>query len=409
MFIVHSIRKNMMKHWKKSILSLLISLVLILFLLLYLQNIQSNQAQLIKLGETIPVTGRVCNIDGSQEVGLEIDFHKVHQVLETGLVSDAVITAQTYGRETDATEEDRQLPPPINIIGANTFDAFQAFTAEDVSFIDGFNESYLTGEEEICILRDSYMENQGIEPGEEFELEVYAPKYTDEGGSSFTYKLMGIKKLKAIGSLSTGNHNGSEELPDILCPISYIEGIYEGTSQKPYASSVRFALRDPLRMNEFKSEMLAIGFTSVNISGGFSHTGKALTMNDQTFVLAASQLKESLTMLQGLAPLIFIIVVVIGFIASYLLMQSRRNEFAIMRSLGTGKKLCFAIIFLESLVLALLGSIIGTAIALTIVEVSFLVTSLILVGFLITYLLGTAIALFLLNRFSVMAILTKTD
>jgi hypothetical protein len=59
--------------------------------------------------------------------------------------------------------------------------------------------------------------------------------------------------------------------------------------------------------------------------------------------------------------------------------------------------------------LALIGSILGTVGALMIVEVSPLMTGFILVSFLITYLLGTVIALLLLNRFSVMAILTKTD
>ena len=114
-------------------------------------------------------------------------------------------------------------------------------------------------------------------------------------------------------------------------------------------------------------------------------------------------------MQKSLAPLIFIIVAVIGFIASYLLMQSRRNELAIMRSLGMGKKRCFTIILLESLMLALIGSVVGTVGAQIIVDVSPLMTGVILGSFLITYLLGTAIALFLLNRFSVMAILTKTD
>jgi ABC-type antimicrobial peptide transport system permease subunit len=409
MFIIHLIQKNVMKHWKKSILSVLISIVIILFLLLYLQNIESNQTQLIKLGQTIPVTGRVSNIDGSQVVGLEIGFDKVHQVLDTNMITDAVITAQAYARETDATELDRMLPPPIIIIGANTFSAFTAFSTEDVTFTSSYDESYLTGNEEVCVLRDAYLQEQNLKLGEEFELEMYAPKYNGQVGSSFTYEWMGVKRLKIIGSYTTDANILSEDLPYIITPMSYIEHIYDGSKEKPNASSMRFTLKEPLKINVFKSAMQQIGFVSVNISGGASHIGKAISMNDQTFILAATQLKESLTMLKSLAPLIFIIVAVIGYIASYLLMQSRQNEFAIMRSLGTDKKRCFIIIFLESLMLALIGSILGTVGALIIVDVSPLMTGVILGSFLITYLLGTAIALFLLNRFSVMAILTKTD
>ena len=409
MFIIHLIRKNVVKHWKKSILSVLISLAIILFLLLYLQNIESNQAQLLKIEQTIPVTGWVSSIDGSQEVGLEIGFDKVHQVLDTNLITDAVITAQAYARETDATELDRMIPPPIIIIGANTFSAFTAFSTEDVTFTSSYDESFLTGNEEVCVLRDTYLQERNLMLGEEFELEMYAPKYNDQVSSSFTYEWMGVRRLKIIGRYTAGTNILSGDLPYIITPMSYIEYIYDGSREKPKASSMRFTLKEPLRINEFKSAMLQIGFVSVNISGGASHIGKALSMNDQTFILAATQLKESLTMLKSLAPLIFIIVAVIGFIASYLLMQSRRNELAIMRSLGTGKKRCFIIIFLESLMLALIGSILGMVVALIIVEVSPLMTVVILVSFLITYLLGTAVALFLLNRFSVMAILTKTD
>ncbi len=409
MFIIHLIRRNAVKHCKKSVLSVLISLAIILFLLLYLQNIESNQDQLLKLGQTIPVTGWVSSIDGSQEVGLEIGFDKVHQVLDTNLITDAVITAQAYARETDATELDRMIPPPIIIIGANTFSAFTAFSTEDVTFTSSYDESFLTGNEEVCVLRDTYLQERNLMLGEEFELEMYAPKYNDQVSSSFTYEWMGVRRLKIIGSYTAGTNILSGDLPYIITPMSYIEYIYDGSREKPKASSMRFTLKEPLRINEFKSAMLQIGFVSVNISGGASHIGKALSMNDQTFILAATQLKESLTMLKSLAPLIFIIVAVIGFIASYLLMQSRRNELAIMRSLGTGKKRCFIIIFLESLMLALIGSILGMVVALIIVEVSPLMTVVILVSFLITYLLGTAVALFLLNRFSVMAILTKTD
>ncbi len=409
MFTIHQVQRNTVKHWKKSILSTLISFVIILFLLLYIQNIQNNQSQLIKLGETIPVTGRICNIDGSQEVGLEIDFDKIHQVLDSNFVSDVVITAQAYGRETDATEEDRMLPPPIIIVGANTLSAFNAFHPEEVTYLAPYQESFLSGDENVCILRDIYLQEQNLKLGEEFELEIYAPKYIDPAVSSFTYESMGIKRLKIIGSYTVHGLSITSDLPYIITPVSYIEHLYDGTREKPYASSMSFRLTDPLKLNEFKSAMQRIGFVSVNLSGGASHAGKALSMNDQTFILAATQLKESLTMLQSLALLIFAIVAVIGFIASYLLMQSRRNELAIMRSLGVSKKRCFALIFLESLMLALMGSILGMTAALLMVDVGPLMTVTIPAAFLITYLMGTAIALILLNRFSVMAILTKTD
>jgi uncharacterized membrane protein YeaQ/YmgE (transglycosylase-associated protein family) len=61
------------------------------------------------------------------------------------------------------------------------------------------------------------------------------------------------------------------------------------------------------------------------------------------------------------------------------------------------------------MILALLGSIIGAFVSGFIVNLMFKTTVTVLAVFLIFYMMGTAIALLLLNRFSVMAVLSKTD
>ena len=64
---------------------------------------------------------------------------------------------------------------------------------------------------------------------------------------------------------------------------------------------------------------------------------------------------------------------------------------------------------MESMILVLLGSIVGVCVSGFIVSVKFKIMASILAAFLIFYMLGTTVALLLLNRFSVMAILSKTD
>lgn len=407
MFVFNIIRKNIFRHSKKSLLSILISLLFILFLLMYFQNIEENESQLSKLGETIPVTARICNIDGSQEVGLQIEFGRLHKIQETKLVTDEVITIQTYA---NLEAEDKQSQRPIiQFIGSNTLTAFTAFSSKDVTYLDGYDESFFKGEEASCIVRDTFLEKHKFNLGDELELVVYAPEYDSEGGQTFIYEKLGVVKLRVVGSYCVKNRVPSDELPDVISPLNFVVNTYEGTDVNCYGSSGRFTLKDPLKINEFKSKMQEIGFKSVNMQVGFSRLGEALTMNDETFIQSATQLTESLTLLKSFATLIFIIVVSIGFITSYLLMQSRQHEFAIMHSLGTSKKRCFRIIFLESMILVLSGSLLGAAIAAFIVSIKVTLMGLILVAFVFFYMLGTTIALFLLNRFSVMAILSKTD
>lgn len=409
MFVFHTIKKNILSHWKKSSLAILISSMTVLFLLLYMENISGNKAQLLTLGETIPVTGRICNVDGSQDVGLQIDFEKLQKIHETDLVREEVITMQMYADLASRSYEGKSHRPKFSFVSANVLSAFTAFLPKDTSYIEGYDESFLSGNEPICIVRDKFMKEQRIAAGDQLELITYAPEYDEIGMDKFVYTRIKTVKLKVIGSYYSKNKNLSDELPDIISPIGFATSIYEGAKVKPYASSGRFILKEPLKLNDFKRKMQEIGFSSVDIQAGFSRVGQALTMNDETFIMSATQLTERLNLLQSFAPLIFIIVAGIGFISSYLLMQSRRGELAIMRSLGTGNKKCFAIIFFESMTLVLCGSLLATIAAIFIANLKPLTIGFVLVTFLIFYMLGTAIALFILNRFSVLEILTRTD
>ena len=407
MFAISTIKRNISRHKKKSFLSILISCMIVLFLLLYISNIEKNQLQLIKLGKTIPITGSICNIDGSQDVGLQIDLEMLGKIRDTGLIKDEV-TAMEIWAAMPNTYDESVLGCLFRFAGTDSFSIFSSFTPKDVSYIDGYDESFLKGSEPVCIVRDRFMEEENINLGDELEVEAYAQKYDKEGELIDDFEKIGLVKMKVIGSFKSKTHLRNEA-PYIISPIGFVESIYEGTNVKSYASAARFTLKDSLKVNEFKSEMQKIGFSSTNIQAGFSRLGEALTLNDETFIMSATQLTKSLNMLKKLEPLIFIIVAAIGFISSYLLMQSRQNEFAIMRSLGTSKKKCFQIIFLESMILVFLGSIVGVCVSGFIVSVKFKIMASILAAFLIFYMLGTTVALLLLNRFSVMAILSKTD
>lgn len=407
MFVIDTIKKNISRHKKKSFLSILISGMIVLFLLLYIANIEKNETQLLKLGETIPVTGSICNIDGSQDVGLQIDFEKLQEMRDTGLIKDEV-TAIEISAALPNTYDESVLGCLFRFEGTNSFSVFSSFSPQDVSYIDNYDESFLKGNEPVCIVRDRFKREQNINLGDELEIEAYAREYDANGGFIDDFKKIGLVKMKVIGCFESKTQLYNEA-PFIISPIGFVESIYKGTDVKSYASAARFTLKDSLKLNEFKNKMQEIGFSSTNMQAGFSRVGEALTINDETFIMSATQLTKSLNMLKSLEPLIFIIVAAIGFISSYLLMQSRQNEFAIMRSLGTSKKKCFQIIFFENMILVLSGSILGTFVSSFIVSIKVKTMGLIWVVFLIFYMLGTTVALLLLNRFSVMAMLSKAD
>lgn len=80
-----------------------------------------------------------------------------------------------------------------------------------------------------------------------------------------------------------------------------------------------------------------------------------------------------------------------------------------MRSLGVDKRKSFLIVFLESLVLVMIGSLLGLLPAGIVATIRIEAAGIVLFGFIDFYMLGNFLALLLLNRFSVMAILSKAD
>ena len=305
MFVIGTIKRNISRHKKKSFLSILISGMIVLFLLLYISNIEKNQAQLIKLGRTIPITGSICNIDGSQDVGLQIDLEMLNKMRDTGLIKDEV-TAMDIWAAMPNTYDKSALGCLCRFVGTNSFSIFSSFTPQDISFIDGYDESFLNGNEPVCILRDRFVDDENINLDEDLTIEVFASKYDKEGEIIDDVERIGLVNMKIIGIFKSKTQR-RHEAPFIISPIKFVESIYEGTNVRSYASAARFTLKDSLKVNEFKSKMQEIGFSSTNMQGGFSRVGKALTINDETFIMSATRLTESLNMLKSFKPLIFII------------------------------------------------------------------------------------------------------
>lgn len=64
--------RNLIRHYAKSILSVMIGMLTIILLIIYAGNIASTNKQLLSLPEAMEVTGRISNLEGSQDTGLAI-------------------------------------------------------------------------------------------------------------------------------------------------------------------------------------------------------------------------------------------------------------------------------------------------------------------------------------------------
>ncbi len=98
-----------------------------------------------------------------------------------------------------------------------------------------------------------------------------------------------------------------------------------------------------------------------------------------------------------------------SYLVTLLLLQSRRNEMALLRSLGLGKWKCFRIFFTEQLILVVTGIVAGSVLS-VLLQGNYGGSSVLtgcLVG--VFYMLGNSLALWKLMQVSVMEALFQAE
>ncbi|MDR1135870.1 MAG: hypothetical protein LBL49_06785 [Clostridiales Family XIII bacterium] len=126
--------------------------------------------------------------------------------------------------------------------------------------------------------------------------------YYDYSRGSYLLRFLqlGASELKIAGSYTEADMSDSIATPAIICPYAWAEYIHEAVGVDFYADSAVFKVKELL----------------------------------------------------------------IAYIVSYVILQGRQREFAIMRAVGTSAGMCTAEAFFESAVLALCGGLVGTVAAL---------------------------------------------
>ena len=158
-----------------------------------------------------------------------------------------------------------------------------------------------------------------------------------------------------------------------------------------------------MELNALKKELKDAGLQSVIQGSPASFAGAGLKIDDAVFIDTVTSLKKSLSLLEGFLPFVLLVVVMLGYIVPHLLLQGRREEYAIMRALGTGRRRCSLLFFTEHFLLA--AALAGLLFRSSDIRDALLVWVL----FLACYAAGTAAAMWMFGRFSVAAVLSHRD
>lgn len=409
MFSLDTILRNVIRHKTKSIINIGICIFVVLLLNIYLGNMESNRKQLASLPEAIPVYARIVNLNGSKESGLEIQEDLLDKLQASPHVKDEKFTNTLIAGEGEFEIEDWEANLNINLIGTTSILAIPGLTQDLITLREGTDDNFLLSSVQSCIVSEEMMQQRNWQVGDKIQLTLYY--YIHINNYQIDCRPLELLDFEIVGSM--GNFVGEAGQlglpPNILIPFDTVKASYHRMGVPFTADSASFYVADPLQLNEFKKEMRSFVLLGKVATAEESYKGIALIVRDSMFISAASKLQQGNAVLIGFLPVVFVTIIFIGYITSTLLMDSRQMEFALMRSLGMSFPLCFGILFLEQFILVLVGEFIGGILSFYVSLGDFKVMMVVGGMFLITYLLGSAVALWRFGKKSVMEALFQAE
>lgn len=395
--IISMTRKLILRSPLKSILTIIFSISIIIFIGLYINNIKTLETSLKKLSQTIPVTGEICDISGSKTTGLEIDERKGNQIISSQYVVQAKYTIQVV-----ASNINNQNNISTTLMGCNSIDALPLLYDDNIDFMSGNDSSFLTDDKNNCIVEADFAKQNNIVLGQEitFSLSIY--KY--DSGVYLTDNIDNIK-MNVIGIYDYNSATNTS----IIVPVKSLARLVKESGNEVFYDSLKFELKDPGKLNEFKQDVKNIGFSNINSQSVQSVAGNSLIVYDNIYIENASNILDALQMYRLFEIPFIILMFVLYVLVIFLLIKNKQLEMAISLSLGQSKKAVNFNLFLEIEILSILGCLLGVLALALITDIEIFSLLMIFFGFLILSILGIMLVIKLLMNFDIMQLLSKTD
>ncbi|OUP72344.1 hypothetical protein B5F09_12895 [Erysipelatoclostridium sp. An173] len=395
--IISMTKKLILRSPLKSILTIIFSISIIIFIGLYINNIKTLETSLRKLSQTIPVTGEICDISGSKTTGLEIDERKGNQIISSQYVVQAKYTIQVV-----ASNINNQNDISTTLMGCNSIDALPLLYDDNIDFMSGNDSSFLTDDKNNCIVEAEFAKQNNIVLGQEitFSLSIY--KY--DSGVYLTDNIDNIK-MNVIGIYDYNSATNTS----IIVPVKSLARLVKESGNEVFYDSLKFELKDPGKLNEFKQDVKNIGFSNINSQSVQSVAGNSLIVYDNIYIENASNILDALQMYRLFEIPFIILMFVLYVLVIFLLIKNKQLEMAISLSLGQSKKAVNFNLFLEIEILSILGCLLGVLALVLITDIEIFSLLMIFFGFLILSILGIMLVIKLLMNFDIMQLLSKTD
>ncbi len=336
-----------------------ISVMLVLLLNLYFGSIRSYQTQLSDLSENVPIFCQITNLNGTMGNELFISEQIVEALEQSAYVKDLSCMTVVMAGEGDFKEIEYSKYLNLYVVGANDVEAVGEMTADMFSLDEQSLDELLASDRMECIVNEEALKKRGWEIGDRITLKCYYYDPASEFQKIQLHSMGGTMDVTIVGTMKETEGKTNAIQTDIIIPGRASRNLFAQFGLKFFADTVTFHVNNPLDLNGFKEEMQDIGLMEIVPEAESSYTGYALVVRDADFIASATHLRHSTELMQSFLPVVCILVLLIGYVVSYLSGNSRREEFTLMRLQGA-KKLPAAFLFLaEQMILVLAGNVVG--------------------------------------------------
>ena len=386
----------------RTALSVCIAALLVCCMSFYLGSIQTAESAEENLAQVIPVTAQVVSRNGARTVGFEIDENHFANLMKAD-IKDAVYTASACANFQEQYRAEDVQGADTSVTAVSGLSALVGVTEESIAFENGYDLSFLERAEPLCVVSQSYAAQYGLNSGDTLSMPFYVTRYNDDG-FSLRYEHLGMQGVKIIGVYA------DSAVPcSMIVSVPWLQTVVKDNNLRFYYSSFRCALRDPMKLNDFKDAMRGAGFAKPDPNALDERHGDTLVVDDQLFIETAEKLEQNLKVLRWFLAPFFALVIVLVTLVTFLLLRSTRRDMAISLSLGRPKILSGCACFFGMLIANVCGCAVAVPILLCTAGLSLGQILTICGLYLASSCVGVLLALILLLRFDALELLTKID
>ena len=400
---------------------------------------QGWQKELDNALENGRIDGMVVSLNGRNYSDLSLSVDTVRTLLDVeGVENVSVSNGYHYWLEEDVpsfnygnTGRARRLEwidMQPEMVALNSLTAAKEFYYEDpaVTWLEGWDETMLKQtDHRPVVLRIPDMPEEKRVPA------VCSTAFLEAHGLSlgdavdcfvmFDYERVLMYDIKRstneipVPLLIVGSYVQQEGKSNIYVPLScymppdMLEGAEAPKGVSPYFlfsfRTCRFYLTSARELDTVRKHLREYGFSAV---GRISANRTTLLLRDAAFLKLKENMERNIAMGRIMSVVISLLIVLLGFIVSWLMIFSRRPEFALMRGFGAGKRRVFASFFQEQAILSFSGCLLGCA-AFFRLYAGGIIQPLAVAAYLICYLIGTAVSVLMLGRADLMGLLTVRE